>query len=126
MGIFSKSMNKEGAIAGMVSGLVFTFGYIFYFKLMNPEANVAENWLFGISPEGIGVVGMVLNFAIAIAVSKMTASPPVEIAQVGRLHPRAARCRGSPRTLEALEAISKEGAAPKGCRPISCLSSAKH
>lgn len=79
MGIFSKSMNKEGAIAGMVSGLAFTFSYIFYFKLVNPEANVAENWLFGISPEGIGVVGMVLNFAIAIAVSKMTASPPVEI-----------------------------------------------
>ena len=82
MGIFSKSMNKEGAIAGMVSGLAFTFGYIFYFKLMNPEANVAENWLFGISPEGIGVVGMVLNFAIAIAVSKMTASPPVEIGKL--------------------------------------------
>ncbi|RGP39678.1 putative symporter YwcA [Altererythrobacter insulae] len=79
MGIFSKSMNKEGAIAGMVTGLAFTFTYIFYFKLANPAANVADNWLFGISPEGIGVVGMVLNFAIAIAVSKVTASPPVEI-----------------------------------------------
>ena len=79
MGIFSKRMNKEGAIAGMVTGLAFTFGYIFYFKLANPAANVAENWLFGISPEGIGVVGMVLNFGVAIAVSKMTASPPVEI-----------------------------------------------
>ncbi|WP_417595745.1 sodium:solute symporter family protein [Parasphingorhabdus sp.] len=79
MGIFWKSMNKEGAIAGMVSGLVFTFSYIAYFKLVAPEANVAANWLFGISPEGIGVVGMVINFAIAIAVSKMTASPPVEV-----------------------------------------------
>ncbi|MXO51623.1 cation acetate symporter [Erythrobacter gaetbuli] len=79
MGIFSKRMNKEGAIAGMVTGLAFTFGYIFYFKLANPAANVADNWLFGISPEGIGVVGMVLNFVVAIAVSKMTASPPVEI-----------------------------------------------
>ncbi|RIV83950.1 sodium:solute symporter family protein [Aurantiacibacter zhengii] len=79
MGIFTKSMNKEGAIAGMVSGLFFTFAYIFYFKLANPAANVAENWLLGISPEGIGVVGMVLNFAVAIAVSKMTASPPVEV-----------------------------------------------
>ena len=79
MGIFSKRMNKQGAIAGMVTGLAFTFGYIFYFKLANPAANVAENWLFGISPEGIGVVGMVLNFVVAIAVSKMTASPPVEI-----------------------------------------------
>jgi len=79
MGIFSKRMNKEGAIAGMVSGLVFTFCYIVYFKLMNPEANVAGNWLFGISPEGIGVIGMVINFAMAIIVSKMTDSPPLEV-----------------------------------------------
>jgi cation/acetate symporter len=80
MGIFSKSMNKEGAIAGMVTGLVFTFGYIFYFKLVvDPAMNVADNWLLGISPEGIGVVGMVLNFVVAVAVSKMTKSPPVEI-----------------------------------------------
>ncbi len=79
MGIFSKSMNKEGAIAGMVTGLVFTFSYIAYFKLINPDANVAANWLFGVSPEGIGVIGMLLNFAIAIAVSKMTASPPLEV-----------------------------------------------
>ncbi len=79
MGIFSKSMNKEGAIAGMVSGLVFTFSYIAYFKLIAPDANVAANWLLGISPEGIGVIGMIINFAIAIAVSKMTDSPPVEV-----------------------------------------------
>ncbi len=79
MGIFSKSMNKEGAIAGMVSGLVFTFSYIAYFKLINPDANIAANWLFGISPEGIGVIGMLINFAIAIAVSKVTASPPIEV-----------------------------------------------
>ncbi len=79
MGIFFKSMNKEGAIAGMVSGLVFTFGYILYFKLMNPGANTAENWLFGISPEGIGVIGMLINFGIAIAVASMTGKTPVEI-----------------------------------------------
>jgi cation/acetate symporter len=79
MGIFSKKMNKEGAIAGMVTGLAFTFGYIAYFKLMNPDANVAENWLFGISPEGIGVIGMVLNFAVAIAVAKVTSAPPAQI-----------------------------------------------
>ncbi len=82
MGIFTKSMNKEGAISGMVSGLAFTFIYIAYFKLWNPEANVAENWLFGISPEGIGVIGMLINFAVAIAVMKMTARPPVEIARL--------------------------------------------
>ncbi|WP_430417559.1 sodium:solute symporter family protein [Parasphingorhabdus sp.] len=79
MGIFSKRMNKEGAIVGMISGLVFTFSYIAYFKLVSPEANVAANWLFGISPEGIGVIGMLINFTLAIIVSKMTASPPVEV-----------------------------------------------
>ena len=55
MGIFSIRMNKEGAIAGMATGLLFTLGYIVYFKgiFIGPFAeNVAENWLFGISPEG--------------------------------------------------------------------------
>ena len=79
MGIFSKSMNREGAIAGMVTGLVFTFGYIAYFKLVDPALNVEANWLFGISPEGIGVVGMVLNFAVAFLVAKATAAPPPQI-----------------------------------------------
>ncbi|TNE45384.1 MAG: cation acetate symporter, partial [Sphingomonadales bacterium] len=79
MGIFSKRMNKEGAIAGMVSGLAFTFLYIAYFKLWEPEANAAANWLFGISPEGIGVVGMLINFTVAITVANATAKPPPEI-----------------------------------------------
>lgn len=79
MGIFSKRMNKEGAIAGMVTGLAFTFTYIAWFKLWSPASNVAENWLFGISPEGIGVIGMLLNFGVAIAVSAATKSPPVEV-----------------------------------------------
>ena len=82
MGIFTKSMNKEGAICGMVSGLVFTFLYIAYFKLWNPDANTAENWLLGISPEGIGVIGMVIHFAVAVAVMKLTASPPADIARL--------------------------------------------
>lgn len=80
MGIFFKRMNKEGAIAGMISGLIFTFGYILYFKLIvPPEANVASNWLFGISPEGIGVIGMLINFSVAFVISSVTASPPVEV-----------------------------------------------
>lgn len=79
MGIFFKSMNKEGAIAGMVSGLLFTFSYILYFKLINPAANTADSWLFGISPEGIGVIGMLINFGIAIAVASVTAKTPKEI-----------------------------------------------
>ncbi len=79
MGIFVKRMNREGAIAGMVTGLAFTFLYICWFKLAAPEANVAENWLFGISPEGIGTVGMVLNFTVAWAVASVTARPPAEV-----------------------------------------------
>jgi cation/acetate symporter len=62
MGIFSKRMNKEGAIAGMITGLTFTASYIIYFKFINPSINSAENWWFGISPEGIGTLGMVFNF----------------------------------------------------------------
>ncbi len=79
MGIFSMRMNREGAIAGMVTGLVFTFLYIAWFKLWAPAANVEANWLLGISPEGIGVVGMVLNFAVAIGVAALTQAPPAEI-----------------------------------------------
>ena len=79
MGIFSRRMNKEGAIAGMVSGIVFTAAYITWFKLVHPELNSAENWLFGISPEGIGAVGMLINFAIALIVSRVTEEPPRQV-----------------------------------------------
>lgn len=79
MGIFSKKMNKEGAIAGMLAGLVFTFGYIVYFKFVAPELNTAANWLFGISPEGIGAIGMVLNFVVAVVVARMTQPTPEAI-----------------------------------------------
>ena len=82
LGIFTKRMNREGAIAGMVSGLAFTFFYIAWFKLWNPAANVPENWLLGISPEGIGVIGMLINFAVALLVSRVTAAPPAEIGEL--------------------------------------------
>ncbi|NKI35837.1 cation acetate symporter [Wenzhouxiangella sp. XN79A] len=85
MGIFSTRINREGAIAGMLSGLLFTFGYILYFKgvFFEPLAeNVPENWLFGISPEGIGVVGMLLNFGVAFVVSRLTAAPPAHIREM--------------------------------------------
>jgi cation/acetate symporter len=68
-------MNRHGAIAGLVTGLVFTAGYIVWFKFLNPELASPENYLFGISPTGIGSVGMVLNFAVAIAVSRFTPPP---------------------------------------------------
>lgn len=80
MGIFNKRMNREGAIAGLITGLVFTAGYIIYFKFMvAADQNVAANWLFGISPEGIGTVGMLLNFIVAYVVSKFTPAPPQEV-----------------------------------------------
>jgi cation/acetate symporter len=79
MGIFSKKMNKEGAIAGMVTGITFTAGYIIYFKFISPELNAPANWLFGISPEGIGIVGMLVNFVVAAVVLKLTAETPKEV-----------------------------------------------
>ncbi|WP_161890424.1 sodium:solute symporter family protein [Pontibacter russatus] len=82
MGIFSKRMNREGAIAGMVTGLVFTIAYISYFKFISPEMDKPENWLFHISPEGIGTLGMILNFAVSFAVSRMTPPPPVAVQEL--------------------------------------------
>lgn len=76
MGVFSKRMNKEGAIAGMVTGLVFTFAYIVYFKFISPELNTSENWILGISPEGIGFIGALLNFGVAGVVACTTPAPP--------------------------------------------------
>lgn len=79
MGIFSKRMNDKGAVAGMISGIAFTAAYIIYFKFVNPAANVPANWWFGISPEGIGTLGMLVNFAVAYGVFKMTDEAPQEI-----------------------------------------------
>ncbi|PDH39662.1 MAG: cation acetate symporter, partial [OM182 bacterium MED-G24] len=76
LGIFSTRMNKEAAIAGMLTGLTFTFSYIVYFKFLNPAANSPEYWFFGISPEGIGTLGMLLNFIVAFVVCRFTPPPP--------------------------------------------------
>jgi cation/acetate symporter len=79
MGIFSKKVNREGAIAGMVLGLLSTAAYIVYFKFINPAANTSDNWFFGISPEGFGMVGMFINFGVAFAVSKVTKPVPQDV-----------------------------------------------
>ena len=63
----------------MIFGLIFTSSYIIYFKFINTSLNLPENWLLGISPEGIGFVGMLINFAIAFIVSSVTNNPPKEI-----------------------------------------------
>jgi len=81
LGIFTRSTTKEGAITGMSSGILFTGAYIVYFRLIRPEAT-AEDWLFGISPEGIGAVGMLINFALALIVSRFTKPPPAEVQQL--------------------------------------------
>lgn len=79
LGIFSTRINREGATAGMITGLVFTIGYISYFKFINPELNSAAHWWWGISPEGIGSVGMFLNVLVCYAVSLVTPPPPQEV-----------------------------------------------
>ncbi len=79
LGVFWKRASREGAIAGMATGITFTAAYIIYFKFVNPSANKAENWLFAISPEGIGTLGMILNFVVTVAVSKITPAPPQEV-----------------------------------------------
>ena len=79
LGIFYKRMNKEGAISGMVVGLLFTASYIIYFKFINPADNNSNHWLFGISPEGIGTMGMILNFSIALLVHRFTPDAPQEV-----------------------------------------------
>lgn len=76
MGIFSKRVNREGAISGMICGIAFTLGYIIYFQYIDQSK---ENYLFGISPEGIGAVGMVINFVVTLVVSYFTSPPPEEV-----------------------------------------------
>jgi cation/acetate symporter len=79
LGIFSTRMNKEGAISGMLVGIIFTAAYIIYFKFVRPEFNTPENWWLGISPEGIGTLGMLFNFVTAVVVSRFTAPPPARV-----------------------------------------------
>ena len=85
MGIFSKKMNKEGAIAGMIAGIGVTLFYVFQHKGIMFVASTAflgdmpANWFFGIEPNAFGAVGAIVNFAVAYAVSAMTANPPEHI-----------------------------------------------
>jgi cation/acetate symporter len=79
MGIFYQRMNKYGAVSGMLVGMLSTLAYIIYFRFMGGEP---ENWFFGISPEGFGALGMVLNFIVAYIVSHLTPEPPVHIQNI--------------------------------------------
>ena len=82
LGIFYKRLNKEGAIAGMLGGLLFTASYIIYFKFINPGINNSDYWLMGVSPEGIGSFGMILNFILSLGISSLTSPPPDEVSDM--------------------------------------------
>jgi cation/acetate symporter len=82
MGIFSRRMNTLGAVAGMCAGLLFTSTYIVYFKFVRPDLNNADHWLLGISPEGIGALGMLLNIGVAFSLCRLQAPPPLEIQEL--------------------------------------------
>jgi cation/acetate symporter len=79
LGIFDKRTNYQGALAGMIIGILFTATYIIYFKIAKAAPNTPENWWFGISPEGIGTLGMLINMIITLVVSRLTPAPPAEI-----------------------------------------------
>ena len=89
LGIFYKKMNKEGAIAGMITGLLFTIAYILYFKILFREFNTPEHWWFGISPEGIGTLGMLVNLSVSLIVMRFYPEPPEEVQEMveGMRHP---------------------------------------
>ncbi|QKF81199.1 sodium:solute symporter family protein [Halarcobacter ebronensis] len=79
LGIFDKRMNKEGAIAGILTGLIFTFGYIVYFVFLGGKP---EDYFLGIAPTGIGTIGTILHLIVAFAVSRMTPEPPQHVQEL--------------------------------------------
>jgi cation/acetate symporter len=82
LGIFDKRMNREGAISGMIVGIVFTATYIFYFTPQLGGPGTRDGFWFGISPEGIGTLGMIFNFLVSIVVSRVTSPPPVQVQEL--------------------------------------------
>lgn len=79
LGIFDKRTNREGAIAGMIVGVVFTTAYIIYFKPQLGGPGTPDGYWFGIAPEGIGTLGMIINFIVSIVVSRLTKDTPEEV-----------------------------------------------
>ena len=82
LGIFDKRMNREGAITGMVVGISIMLFYMLKFKLGKFGGGTAEDWWFGISPEGFGTVAMMINLVISMVVSRVTAAPPQEVQDI--------------------------------------------
>ena len=79
LGIFYKKMNKEGAISGMVIGILSMLFYMTKFKFGWFGGGTQADWWFGISPEGFGTVAMVLNFVVSIVIMKFTPEPPKSV-----------------------------------------------
>jgi cation/acetate symporter len=82
LGIFDKRMNKEGAISGMVIGIVLMLFYMMKFKLDMFGGGTKEDWWFGTSPEGFGTIAMFVNVVISLVVSRVTAAPPKDVQEI--------------------------------------------
>ena len=82
LGIFSRRVNKEGAISGMIVGLIVTSSYIIFFKFVRPDLNDASNWILGISPEGFGFLGMLINFIITLLITYCFKKPPMHVDKI--------------------------------------------
>lgn len=82
LGIFYKRMNKEGAVAGMVVGILAMLFYMLKFKFDWFEGGTKDDWWFGISPEGFGTVAMLLNFVVSLIISTFTPKPPIEVQKI--------------------------------------------
>jgi cation/acetate symporter len=95
-GIFWKRATKEGAIAAMTAGMLFTGGYIAWFRILHPELG-PDRWLLGISPEGIGSVGMLVAVAVLVGVSLVTPPPPKDVQDLvaSLRYPRQAQAPGA-------------------------------
>ena len=82
LGIFYKKMNKEGAVAGMVVGILTMLFYMLKFKFDMFGGGGPDDWWFGISPEGFGTVAMMLNFIVSLVVASFTTEPPEDVQQI--------------------------------------------
>ncbi len=82
LGIFDKRMNKEGAMAGMIIGILFTTVYIWYFKPQLGGPGTPEGYWFGIKPEGIGTLGMLINLVVSLVVSRLTPAPSAKVQEI--------------------------------------------
>jgi cation/acetate symporter len=93
LGIFWRRATREGAVAGMLSGMTVTALYITWYVVLRPDLNAPAHWLFGISPEGFGAVGAMVNAAVLVVVSLLSRPPPEEVQKLvaSLRYPREAR-----------------------------------